>query len=255
MQPAWRDTFRQPDLRNESTIGYALPMSIPFRIRRHPRARRLKLRVRRDESVEVVAPPGVGERRIRAFVESNGDWVDNARRRVRAERRDGPENDPFPAVLALRAIGQRIGVGVDGGERPGWSWRPDGLAVELPERDAAVARTTLIGALKARARQVLEPWLLELAARHDLPVGRVSWRNQKSRWGSCSSRGNISLNVRLLFVPPEPVEYVFVHELAHLQHPDHSPRFWLAVEAMRPGYDRDRRAIRRAGRFVPDWIR
>ena len=94
-----------------------------------------------------------------------------------------------------------------------------------------------IGAEGARAAE-LPPQLLALAARHGLDVTRVTIRNQRSRWGSCSSRGHITLNFRLMLMPPEVREYILIHELMHLKQANHSIRFWRLVEAACPGFPR-----------------
>jgi len=90
--------------------------------------------------------------------------------------------------------------------------------------------------LRARAVKELPPQLLGLAERHGLAVTRVSIRNQRSRWGSCSHRGHIALNFRLLLMPPDVREYILIHELMHLRQPNHSIRFWRLVEAACPGF-------------------
>ena len=89
--------------------------------------------------------------------------------------------------------------------------------------------------LRARARRELPARLLELAARHGVTVSRVSIRNQRWRWGSCSPSGHICLNWRLLQVPDWVRDYVLVHELMHLKRMDHSPRFWELVAGACPG--------------------
>ena len=90
--------------------------------------------------------------------------------------------------------------------------------------------------LRVRAAEELPPRLLALAAQHGLAVTRVSIRNQRSRWGSCSPKGHIALNFRLLLMPPEVREYILIHELMHLRQPNHSIRFWRLVEAACPGF-------------------
>jgi predicted metal-dependent hydrolase len=78
--------------------------------------------------------------------------------------------------------------------------------------------------------------VLEFAALHQLPVRRVTVRNQRSRWGSCSRRGTISLNWRLIQTPPFVRDYICLHELAHLREMNHSRRFWRVVEQLCPDY-------------------
>ena len=89
-------------------------------------------------------------------------------------------------------------------------------------------------ALRRRAAKELPVELLALAAAHDITVSRVSIRNQRSRWGACSARGSITLNWRLVLVPPFVREYVMIHELMHRRELNHSKRFWRHVAAACP---------------------
>lgn len=90
--------------------------------------------------------------------------------------------------------------------------------------------------LRLRAARDLPPQILALASREGLTVNRVTIRNQRSRWGSCSSRGHITLNFRLMLMPPEVREYILIHELMHLKQANHSIRFWRLVDAACPGF-------------------
>jgi predicted metal-dependent hydrolase len=96
----------------------------------------------------------------------------------------------------------------------------------------------------ARARRELPPRLLALAADLGLSVARISVRNQKWRWGSCSRNGHICLNWRLVEMPDWVCDYVMVHELMHLRRMDHSRRFWKLVAAACPDYQRARAWLR-----------
>ena len=103
------------------------------------------------------------------------------------------------------------------------------------------------GQLRAQAAETLPPQLLALAARHGLTVNRVTIRNQRSRWGSCSSRGHITLNFRLMLMPPEVREYILIHELMHLKQANHSIRFWRLVDAACPGFREAERWLKKNG--------
>lgn len=98
--------------------------------------------------------------------------------------------------------------------------------------------------LRARAGRELRARLLELAAPHGLTVMRVSVRNQSWRWGSCSPRGHICLNWRLVAMPDWVRDYVLIHELMHLKRLDHSPKFWKLVAQACPLYQDARRYLR-----------
>ena len=226
-----------------------------LRIRRHPRARRLKLKVRSDASVEVVAPNGVSGADIRRFVGQHSEWVERAVARAREAMIGRGGRSPFPESLPLRALGRDVRVIYRfGAEHNRSRGNADLLELSLRDRDPAQARKVLIAALRRQARFGLEPRIAALAERHGVQPTRVSWRNQSSRWGSCSSRGSLSMNIRLLFLPPELAEYVLVHELAHLTHPNHSPAFWARVEQMLPGSVDARLRMRSADRYLPGWI-
>jgi predicted metal-dependent hydrolase len=103
--------------------------------------------------------------------------------------------------------------------------------------------------LRARANIELPARLLELAAQHGLTVNRISVRNQRWRWGSCSPNGHICLNWRLVGMPAEVRDYVIIHELMHLKRMDHSPKFWKLVAAVCPDYQTYRRYLRSLDRI------
>ena len=114
--------------------------------------------------------------------------------------------------------------------------------------------------------QAIRRWLLELAAseldaqlrtvaeQFGFQFARTQIRRQRTRWGSCSARGTISLNVCLLFLEPTVVRYLMIHELCHTRQMNHSPRFWALVEACEPDYLRLDRALTHSWQQVPWWM-
>jgi predicted metal-dependent hydrolase len=198
-------------------------------------ARRYILRVRDDGTLRVTVPWWGSKREARAFVESQRAWIagQRGRRAARVTARWGVGAEVLVDGVAHRlAIDEAGRVTLDG-------------AVVAP---AAGDERTLKGAvqawLRARAAATLPDELLALAARHDIMVTRVSIRNQASRWGSCSRRGTISLNWRLVQTPPFVREYVLLHELMHRRELNHSARFWRHVAAVCPEYVEARRWLR-----------
>jgi len=104
--------------------------------------------------------------------------------------------------------------------------------------------------MRQLARERLVPRLHQLAANHGLTVARVTIRNQRSRWGSCSRARAIALNFRLVQMPPDVCEYVLLHELMHIRQQNHGPRFWALVEQACPDYREAERWLRIQGRSL-----
>jgi predicted metal-dependent hydrolase len=117
-------------------------------------------------------------------------------------------------------------------KRSQWSAGGQGAQTSLPE--------VVTAAGKRQIRQLVTQRVAYYAEVMGISYGRISMRNQKTRWGSCSSDGNLNFNCRLLFLPSDLVDYVVVHELAHRRYMNHSPEFWREVERYMPDY-RERR--------------
>ena len=101
--------------------------------------------------------------------------------------------------------------------------------------------------LRAEAKATLPPRLAALAAQHGFVYNSVRIKNNRSNWGSCSRKGNINLNLRLVTLPPAPQDYVMLHELCHLRHPNHGPGFHTLLESVCPGH----RSLQRELRQLP----
>lgn len=215
----------------------------------------MRIDVSPAKGVVVVVPKGTPEPVIERFVYDHGNWIRRARERVGA-RADGggvrpPE--PVPSAIELPALGRHHRV-VQHPEarRRGAS---DGSDVVVGGAgSAADARALLVAWLKRLGRRELLPWLDGLAERHGLAYGRGAVRGQRTRWGSCSGRGTISLNYKLLFLSPSLVEHVMLHELAHTRHLNHSRAFWRLLARLDPDWRDHHAALQRAGSAVPRWV-
>ena len=230
------------------------------RIRVSARARRLSVRVYPDARVEVVVPPRVRPKEVENFLRAHREWIDD--RRARALRNRPPPEVFPPAEILLGLSGETWRMHIGGGQgpvritaRPAAEGGHTGgiLAVSGRVTDAAL-RAALRAWLLRAARERLAPRVERLAKAAGVPYSSVSIRRQRSRWGSCSVRGTISLNACLLFQRPEVVDYLIIHELMHVKHMNHSPRFWQAVERHCPGWRVLDRELLQGWRNVPRWI-
>lgn len=224
-------------------------------IRESHRARRLTLRVHETAQVEVVVPRGLPRRLVDRFIAEHQDWI--AVRVAKAQARAQAAEAFPPAAINLIALGEQWSLQHQPGEGLLRVQACDESLLRVSGRGSpAQYRAALCRWLSKRAREVLEPWLSELAAEHGFVHGPVQIRLQRSRWGSCSAKGAISLNLALLFQPPAVLRYVLLHELAHTRHLNHSRAFWAVVAACEPDYKRLDRQLRSEGwRNVPAWVR
>ncbi len=226
-----------------------------WRLKVSPRARRVTLRLSMAEGLCVVVPRGFDARRAPAIVAERADWIARHMARMTARYGRAPGVPPsLPGGLDLRACGEIWPLDVcPGPGRPRLVQNAGRLLLAGAE-EAEARRELLLGFLRRRAAAVLPPLLRELAAAAGERVGAVTVRNQKTRWASCSSRGTINCNCRLLFLPPGLTRYVLLHELAHLRHMDHSPAFWGRVAELDPDWRGHERELGRAGPLVPPFL-
>ena len=223
--------------------------SDPFAVRVSPRARRLTARVHVGGRVEIVVPVGVNAHAVRDFVHRFTPWIN---RKVAAMRSFVAPSEPVPPTIDFAFTGERLAVEWRSAAARKLRVQGDRIIVQAPD-DSAV-RGLLQGWLKLAAEERLAPRLLELAAGLKYSVSRVRIRCQRTRWGSCSTRGTVSLNCSLVFLAPEVVRYLFIHELAHTRHMNHSASFWRLVEKLEPDYRRLDRELLAGWRTVPSWV-
>ena len=234
-------------------------MSDPdYSIRISRRAKYMQLRLTREGALEVVLPEGASRRRVPAFVASKRDWITRVReahgRRSRAREET---RNALPSSIDLPGLDEQwhIAWHCVPARRPRLiESTPHELVISGDTESHHACREILRQWLKARARATLPGWLERVSQRTGLRYSRVSIRGQRSRWGSCSSRGNISLNYKLLFLVPELIEYLLVHELCHTIHMNHSPQYWALVADKLPDHRARDRELRHAGPLVPAWV-
>lgn len=216
--------------------------SEPLEVVRNARARRYVIRVRPDGTVRVTIPRHGTKRDALLFARDQAEWIARQRTRVTANTRtpdawrDGRlvwlQGDLVP--LTVTTDGGRTRVAIGGGDVP-------------VAAGTACLRLAVHAHLRARAKDELPPRVRGLAAELGLTIGAVTIRDQRTRWGSCSTSGRISLNWRLVQMPALVRDYVIVHELMHLRQANHSRKFWQLVEAAYPSFREAKAWLRRHG--------
>ncbi|MDB6169705.1 MAG: hypothetical protein JWM88_2569 [Verrucomicrobia bacterium] len=212
---------------------------------RSHRAQNYRLTLRRDGTAVATIPARGSEREAWRFIERHRDWL--ARARERQQRR--------PAAAEVWTIGThllwrgemtpvRIAAA---GERAQVCLAAD--VFRVPQLDGDL-RPTLEAHFLRRAKVELPARTWELAALTGSDARHVVVRNQRSRWGSCSANGTISLNWRLVQTPDFVRDYIVYHELMHLREMNHSARFWARVEEVCPDWRDAERWIKRNGTLV-----
>jgi predicted metal-dependent hydrolase len=228
-----------------------------YRVRENRRAKRIILRVTVTHGLEVVVPTAAARRQIPEILAKNRAWIERALKKLGDEQVAASlELQTPPAVIALPAVAEMWTVTREHvtGARPRLEERASHhLHLRADLSDSAGWQTLLRTWLMARAEKAFSVWLKQLSERTQLKYARITVRLQKTRWGSCSRSGNISLNARLLFVAPEIATYVLLHELCHTKELNHSIRFWRLVERFEPNWRKLDRALTDVSRALPRW--
>ncbi|MBI1389950.1 MAG: DUF45 domain-containing protein [bacterium] len=222
------------------------------------RAKRVLLKASARGNLVVVIPRWFRRSLIPQILEDNREWLEATQRRLRRQMKElEAESMGRPAkIIHLRAIQETWSVRYQtplDGRYFVQELHKGSLLVHASERKHDLCETLLRNWLREKARIHLLPWLDEVSEQVGLPFASASIRNQRTRWASCSRRKTISLNQKLLFFPPELVRYIFIHELCHTIHLNHSRRFWKLVEMLEPEYRLSEIDLRNGWRYVPVW--
>lgn len=224
--------------RNEGQMQRVIEGENPLdiTIRRSARARRFSLRVSRlDGRVTLSMPERAREADALAFVRSQRDWLDRVRARA--------------MVSSLVSIGTDLPVEgrlvrvTEGAVR---APRLEGSALLVPPGPAVAGRRAE-AFLRDLARMRLVAASDRYAAALGRPHGAITLRDTRSRWGSCTHDGRLMFAWRLILAPPDVLDYVAAHEVAHLAEMNHSDRFWAVVRGLKPDYERHRRWLKTQG--------
>lgn len=222
-------------------------------ITRRPYKRSLGLTLKMNGRICVSAPKGLSSSKIRDFVLSQEDWIKTNLSKYESVRQAYPKKQMREGEEFL-FVGQRFPLTFEPcSGKPCFKIRDGKLVCGVRREvwhcfDPHKPHPELLSALaqfyKKKAREILIKSVQEYAGRMNLHPSGLSFRAQRTRWGSCSSKGRISLNWKMIIAPLEVIDYVVIHELSHLKYYNHSAAFWSLVETQSPNY-----------RVNRDWLR
>lgn len=238
-------------------IGFKSMQQIPitwppvYVVKKHKRARHVKLRATKKFGLVVTTPWRFPERDVSAVLEVHKEWIMQqlAVLRIQSEA-------ALPEKIDLLSCNQSIRVEYISAsgrlrliERPGHELV---LYGDLADRNQS--KSILIKWLREQATRFLSAKLLAVSERVGLPFKTVTVRDQQTLWGSCTRDKAINLSYRLIFLPPQLVEHVMIHELCHTIHLNHSAKFWSLVAKYDINWQQNRVEMRKASQYIPEWI-
>ena len=229
--------------------------STGFSVRESQRARRLSIKVYPRGRVEVVVPKRTRAADVEAFVREHEEWI----RRTREHFAEKHPPEPFclPERVDLPSLGRQFEIR--------YRKRRDARSVRYRQLGSTVVLTGSVDDedacvkalrrwLSGVAKEEFGQRLLALSSLTGCHYERMQVRAQKTCWGSHSSTGTISINYCLLFLEPELVRYLMIHELCHARHMNHSKRFWALVERFEPDYRALDKRLSSAWQQIPVWV-
>lgn len=218
----------------------------------HPRSRSIKIKIEPSGEVVVVTPKRVHPHSVESFVQQQAAWIEQHLAKIN-QKKASSETDStialFGKVYQKQVVANpTISRGVSVGSKQ--------LIINIPSPELKTTdlktkvQTYITRFLKNTAEQYIVPRTHQLGKHMGISFGTITLRQQKSRWGSCSSQGNLNFNWRLIHAPTEVIDYVIIHELAHRHHMDHSTAFWNLVSQYDPAYQQHRGWLKRQGMSV-----
>lgn len=207
-----------------------------YSIRQSKKAKYIKLQIN-EQGLQLILPFGVSVVEGEKFIVKNRGWI---------EKNIGKHSFLTEDFFYL---GRKINIEhrIDVCEKHIKIEMPDSNNLRItsaPDKNIPMKKVYEVW-LRKQAQQILPGRVKYLAEKHGFNTGRISVRNQKTRWGSCSNDGNLSFNFRLLLFEPAVIDYVIVHELCHLREMNHSKKFWDNVAVIIPGYKELKNKLKR----------
>ncbi len=225
-------------------------MSINYIHQTHPRSRSLKIKVEDTGQVVVVTPKWISDQKVKQYIKENEAWIQRALAKQSKKIQTETDTD-------ILIFGKKYTKKIYQSQPLANTNLPMGISIQkniciinhIPGSPITQEKTkkTVERFLKNTAEKYIVPRTHQLAKAMNTSINKITLRQQKTRWGSCSSAGNLNFNWRLVHYPPEVIDYVIIHELAHRTHMDHSSSFWQLVARYDPDHLKHRNWLKKHG--------
>lgn len=236
-------------------------INIPYpehTIRISKRARKFWLKISPSRGLEIVVPRRFSHSHLNKFLEEKKDWIErhlesalSERERLRAEQERIPDKIELPLLDRTLQVVQIVHQD----QRFRIRMNDHYLFLHVPSENHEEALPVLRKWLKRKAKREFPPRVKQISSETGLSFQKITIRGQKTLWGSCSGKKNLSLNFNLLFLPERLFRYVIIHELCHTVHMNHSKTFWKLVEGYIPEWKLQRKELKEAWKNLPAWTR
>lgn len=223
----------------------------PYQIKRHRRARSVKLRAEARQGLVITVPYRFNLRELASILDENKSWIEQQLQKIRLQT-----VDMLPSDIVFHSINTTYKITYEHLDTRLRLW-------QRSENDMVVLGNM---ADQQRCKKLLSMWVRKLSKEYlpkhfhrlsqlmGIEYQGLTIRNQKTVWGSCTSQHTINLNYKLFLLPIHLMNYVMVHELCHTKHLNHSDQFWRLVERYDPNWKQHRQALRTADKYIPGWI-
>ncbi len=223
----------------------------PYKLVKSRRAKYVRIKISASGEVSVVLPQGVAAKHAHGFIKKKSQWIVKTIKAI-------PEvkNNLFPETLDLKLLDEQWKLNYVKHTPPLLhdvkleQISSNTLEIRVATDDWIDVKKLLNKWCRLKAKKIFPEMLEALAEEHGFHFNKISIRSQKTRWGSCASNKNISLNSKLLLMPEYIVKYVMIHELCHTIEMNHSAKFWNLVEDCDPQYRENRKQLKMLGKLI-----
>lgn len=209
--------------------------TVNYKIRVSKKAKHLQLRIAPGNQLELVLPRRISIKEGERFLYNKKDWVKKHLSKLISQNNDCQLfGEKLNVIHTHNLFAKNTAVRLDKNK----------LLIESPSENKISSKQIFEVYLKNLAKGYIPTRVFELSQKYNFKIGRVSIRGQKTRWGSCSSKGNLSFNFKLMQYKKDVIDYVIVHELCHTKEMNHSPRFWKLVGDIIPDYKKHKKVLK-----------